>query len=67
MSSERADEAIGVSVLPGRSGRGLDLANAEMIHAPIERGTAEPVAISEQTSDLGVEADGTETCCANQV
>jgi hypothetical protein len=38
LTPERTDEPLRVSVLPGRPGRGLELADAETIHTPIDRG-----------------------------
>ena len=38
LTPERTDEPLRVSVLPGRPGRALELADAEMIHTPIEGG-----------------------------
>jgi hypothetical protein len=58
LTPERTDEPLRVSFLPGRPGRGFELADAETTHTPIERGAVDPVAISYQSSDPGVEADG---------
>lgn len=46
LTPERTDEPLRVSVLPGRPGRGLGLADAEMIHTRIERAAIDPIAIS---------------------
>lgn len=55
LSPERADETLRVSVLPTRPLRGLDLADAEMVHARIERAAVDSVPISDQANDVGVE------------
>ena len=55
---ERADEALRVSVLPGRPGRGLDLPDTKMGYAGIERRPIDSVAVTNQPDEVSPVPDG---------
>ena len=54
LSSERSDETFGVPVLPGRSGRGLELAYVEVVHSCVERRAVDSVPIADESDYLGL-------------
>jgi len=57
LAPERADEALRVTVLPGRPGRGLELPDTEMAYAGVEHRAVDSVPITNQPDDSGIAPD----------
>ena len=57
-AAQCADPSLGESVLPGRARRDPQLADAEVVHAGVECGAEDGIAIADQARRYDLRADG---------
>src|SRR5262245_54481190 len=57
-SANRADDAFGEGILPGRAGGDDGLADAQVLHSPLEVSPVDGVAIAEQVGGSGLVGEG---------